>query len=307
MESISALLRSLSVILTYIVIGVVLSKRGIITDKNRQSFIDFVIKITLPCMVFKSFLGDMTAQMIKEGALVLAISSGVCIFAWVAGLFIYKFAEPKKRSIMKFSLLVGNIGFIGMPLIAETFGDIGTFYGSFYLISNVVFNWSVGIAFLAPDVKGKDLVKKVAFNPGIIGVVLGVGRMLLGIKLPYTAVTVVTALGNMTAPLGIILIGAILAGCEFKTVFQKDVIYASLTKLIMLPACLWVFLKIFGGVLNVGPEAYNVLMILTGMPAGATTAILAESYGQDYQFASKMVFVTTVFCLVTVPVMAMIM
>ncbi|MBQ5761131.1 MAG: AEC family transporter, partial [Clostridia bacterium] len=50
--------------------------------------------------------------------------------------------------------------------------------------------------------------------------------------------------------------------------------------------------------------AYMVLMILTAMPAGTTTAILAEGYGQDHIFASKAVFVTTVLSLVTVPLMA---
>ena len=56
--------------------------------------------------------------------------------------------------------------------------------------------------------------------------------------------------------------------------------------------------------MNVGHEAYMVLMMLTAMPAGATTAILAESYKQDHIFASKAVFATTVLCLITVPIMA---
>ena len=70
----------------------------------------------------------------------------------------------------------------------------------------------------------------------------------------------------------------------------------------MLPAVLWVALKLSGIVLD--EAAYMVLMILTAMPAGTTTAILAEGYGQDHIFASKAVFVTTVLSLVTVPLMA---
>ena len=302
---INVLLKSLSVILTYMIIGVVLSKAGMITGKNRSGFTDFCLKVTLPCMVFKSFLGDMTADMIKEGAAVLFISSGVCVFAWLIGGFIYKFADPGKRSIMKFTLLVGNIGFIGLPLVSSAFGEMGTFYGSFYLISNVVFNWSVGIAFLSPDQKGAALIKKVVTNPGIIGVVLGVGRMLLGIQVPYTVETVVVSLGSITGPLGIILIGTILAECDIKSVFEKDVLYLAATKLILLPAALWAFMKLFGVMLDVGHEAYMVLMMLTAMPAGATTAILAESYKQDHIFASKTVFATTVLCLATIPVMTM--
>lgn len=304
MGTFAVLLRAQSVIITYIIIGVVLSRTGLITEKNRGSFTDFTLKVTLPCMVFRSFLGDMTPQMIKEGAGVLFISSAVCVFAWIIGCFLFRFAEPKKQSIMKFSLLVGNVGFVGLPLVASAFGETGTFYGSFYLISNVAFNWSLGIAFLSPGVKGKTLAKKVLLNPGIIAVILGVGRMLTGVQLPYTVTAVVNSLGGITAPLGIIIIGSILAGCDIKTVFQKDVLYTAAMKLIFLPLCLWVFMAFFGERFGIGQEAYTVLMVLTAMPAGATTAILAQGYGQDHVFASKTVFVTTVLSLVTVPLLA---
>ncbi|MBE6994176.1 MAG: AEC family transporter [Ruminococcaceae bacterium] len=305
MTGMSALLNSLAVIITYMLIGYLLCRIGMITDRNRQSFIDFVIKVTLPCMVFKSFLGDMTAQMLRDGAAVLAISSGVCLFAWIVGPFVFPKGPDTKRSIMKFALLVGNIGFVGLPLVTDTFGEAGSFYGSFYLISNVVFNWSVGIAFLSPGLKGKDLIKKVLLNPGIIGVVLGVGRMLLRIPLPQTAVTVVTALGSMTGPMGIILIGAILAGCDPRSVFEKDVLYTTFMKLVALPLCLFAFKVLTRSVLPLDDAAWGVLMVLTAMPAGATTAILAENYGQDHLFASKVTFATTVFSLVTVPLAAM--
>ena len=99
-----------------------------------------------------------------------------------------------------------------------------------------------------------------------------------------------------------ILIGTILAECDVKSVFEKDVLYYAATKLVMLPAVLWVALRLSGIVLD--EAAYMVLMILTAMPAGTTTAILAEGYGQDHIFASKAVFVTTVLSLVTVPLMA---
>lgn len=302
MNSFSALIEALAVVILYIAIGILLNKSGMITSKNRSGFTDFCLKVTLPCMVFKSFLGDMTAEMLKDGASVLLLSAGVHVFAWAVGGLLYKGFPDNKKSIMKFALLVGNVGFVGLPLVSTAFGEMGSFYGSFYLISNVVFNWSVGIAFLSSGQKGSALIKKVCLNPGIIGTVLGVGRMLLGIALPAPVTTVITSLGGVTAPLGIILIGTILAECDVKSVFEKDVLYYAVTKLVMLPAVLWVCLKLSGIALN--EAAYMVLMILTAMPAGTTTAILAEGYGQDHIFASKAVFVTTVLSLVTVPLMA---
>ena len=43
----------------------------------------------------------------------------------------------------------------------------------------------------------------------------------------------------------------------------------------------------------------------TGMPIGSTTAILAQKYGADAQFASKCVFISTLTSLVTVPILTL--
>ena len=63
MDSFITLLKAQSVIIVYILIGVLLSKKGMITYKSRGAFTDFVIKVTLPCMVFSSFMGEMTGDM----------------------------------------------------------------------------------------------------------------------------------------------------------------------------------------------------------------------------------------------------
>ncbi len=308
MESFKVLFSAQSAIVLYILIGVFLRKRGIITTETRQSFINFVIKVALPCMIMNSFLKEMTAQQLRDGALVLALSSAVCIFAWGAGILLYRGFPAERRSVMKFSLLVGNVGFAGLPLVASIYGQEALFYGSFYLISNVVFNWSVGIAFLtAADFKGQ--VKNVLTNPGIIAVCLGIIRTLLGIKLPQAVVTVIGGLGGITAPLGIILMGTILAECDIKSVFSRDVIYATTMKLLALPAVTALALT-FGqraGLWNLSPLAYGVLVVITGMPAGVTTPILAEKYGQDHIFASQVVFLTTVMSLATLPLIVMLL
>ena len=85
MNSFSALIQALAVVILYISIGILLNKLGMISAKNRSGFTDFCLKVTLPCMVFKSFLGDMTGEMLKAGASVLLLSAGVHIFAWLVG------------------------------------------------------------------------------------------------------------------------------------------------------------------------------------------------------------------------------
>lgn len=44
-----------------------------------------------------------------------------------------------------------------------------------------------------------------------------------------------------------------------------------------------------------------MIVTLTGMPAGSTTAVLAEKYGCDAVLATKCVVLSTVFSMITIP------
>jgi predicted permease len=45
----------------------------------------------------------------------------------------------------------------------------------------------------------------------------------------------------------------------------------------------------------------QVPVVLSAMPASANSAIVASRYGNDYRLASKLIFVTTLLCIITIP------
>ena len=51
--------------------------------------------------------------------------------------------------------------------------------------------------------------------------------------------------------------------------------------------------------------ALGVMVLISGMPAGSTTAILADKYDGDSAFASCMVFVSTVASMLTLPLLCL--
>ena len=51
----------------------------------------------------------------------------------------------------------------------------------------------------------------------------------------------------------------------------------------------------------------GVCVVLAGMPAGSTTAILAEKYGGDAEYASACVLVSTLLSLLTIPLLCWLM
>lgn len=86
-----------------------------------------------------------------------------------------------------------------------------------------------------------------------------------------------------------------------KTVFDPKCFYLVAVRQLLLPAVCLVALRLLG----VDPLTAGVSVVLTGMPIGSTTAILAQKYGADAQFASKCVFISTLTSLVTVPILTL--
>ena len=52
---------------------------------------------------------------------------------------------------------------------------------------------------------------------------------------------------------------------------------------------------------------FGVSVIMSGMPAGSTTAILADKYEGDGHYASKVVFVSTLLSMITFPLLCIVL
>ena len=68
-----------------------------------------------------------------------------------------------------------------------------------------------------------------------------------------------------------ILIGAMLVGVEWKKLVEPVILYLAAVRLVLLPLAALFFLKL----LHVDHLVTGVSLVLTGMPAGTTTALLA--------------------------------
>ncbi|MBA1336141.1 MAG: Malate permease [Firmicutes bacterium] len=149
---------------------------------------------------------------------------------------------------------------------------------------------------------GNDNNEKIDFknlmNPGIVGAVLGLMLFLLSIKLPWPLYRSLEILGSTTTPLSMIVVGSILANIDVRKMFEDlKVFWVSAIRLILLPVAVFFILRVIGfeGLLVAIP------VLITAMPAAANAAIMAEKYGGDSELGSKIVFVSTMLSLLTMP------
>ena len=158
--------------------------------------------------------------------------------------------------------------------------------------------WTSGLA-LFTSVDRKSAVKTILFHPCIISMGIGIILMVFNPLIPEFTVSTINYLSRCTIPLSMLIIGCILSDCSIAEIFDKSALYFSIIRLIIFPLIVFAVLKL----LHIDEVLLGVSVIMSGMPAGSTTAILADKYDGDGHYASKVVFVSTLLSMITVPVL----
>ena len=301
METFLKMVNTQSILFIYLAVGYYCRKRNTFTDETRSKLTDFVVLITLPCMVFSSFRIEFSTDALIKGSVALLIAAVMALAALAAGKLLYNRFDHRERCILQYGTLVTNSGFAGLPIVSGAFGDEGLFLGSLFIIPTRILMWSAGISLFTTGGTRWERTKKVMTNPAIVAVFAGLIWMLFQLPLPGFLDTAIDHLGDCTSPLAMALVGAILADVPLRGVWEPKAMYLVLIRQIALPVLCLVVLK----ALHMDALTVGVSVTLSGMPIGSTTAILAQKYGADAQFASKCVFISTVTSLVTVPVLTL--
>ena len=302
MESFSKMLNAQLILLVYMAVGIYCMKRQLIDASTKKKLVDIILKITLPCMIFNSFNKPLTPDVLIQAAMILFVAFCISILSYILGKFIYNRYPAEKKSILQYCTLVNNSGFLGMPMVASVYGADGLLGASIFIIPNRIFMWTAGLAvFTTSDFKTK--FNNIVLNPCIITVFLGLARRILGLPFPQFLDTAIGNIGAITSPLSMIVIGTMLVGVPWKKLLEPSIFYLSFIRLAALPLVALVILK----ALKVDPMLTGISLILTGMPAGSTSALLAAKYGADEDYASRCIVTTTILSLITVPLLMLLL
>ncbi|WP_066022418.1 MULTISPECIES: AEC family transporter [Clostridium] len=285
------------------IVGIILRKAKIITDEVNKALSTILINVTMPCMILYSFNFKFSMSMLKNAIMILFYSIAIHVFLIVLSKLLYFKSEDSKKKVFEFATIFSNCGFVGYPVVQGIFGNVGVFYTSIFTIPFNVFMWSYGIMIFTGE---KDLKKvwKNVVNIPLISIFLGVLMFIFSVPLPKVLTQTLSSIGNMTTPISMFIIGAMLADVELKEVFKGlDVYYMNFIKLIGAPLLVYLILKLLG----TNNIVLCICVILVAMPTGSLVGVFAERYNGNKAVASKCVFLTTVLSMITIPAIMAIM
>ena len=285
-----------------ILIGIFARKKGIINDLTRKKLSDLLINIILPFNIISSFNVNLTVDLLIQSGKVLMISFAIQFLCIFFSKILYTKVEHKKQMVLRYATICSNCGFMGLPVAYGVYGTQGLLYASIALIPVRIFMWSAGLS-LFTETDKKTMIKTLLIHPCIVAVYIGFAILFLNIKLPEFLQKTINSVGGCTSAISMMIIGAMLAEINIKTVISKLTMYYSFIRLIFIPIVILLILKVF----NLEPMITGVSVIMVAMPAGSTTAILASQYGCDYEFATKCVFISTILSLITIPIIGILL
>lgn len=286
-------------IILLVAVGYFITKKGMFSAKARAELTNIVIYIVLPCNIFMSFSTDVTPDILYRCAIVFVAAMGAQLLYILLNKVLYRRFAPERQVVMKYATICNNAGFMGLPVIESVFGSTGVLYGAIVLIPIRIFMWTAGLS-LFTKTDTKTMLKTLATHPCIWAVILGFAYMFLPVELPAFFAATLNALSSCTVALSMLVVGSILSEVELKTVLDRDCFYYSFFRLVAIPALIYGVMRLCG----VDPLVTGVCVLSAAMPAATVTAMLAQKYGGDAAFASKMLFVSTTLSLITLPAIA---
>lgn len=302
------ILNSLLMIFILMIPGFIFKKKKLIDEKQSKGLSTIITKLTLPALIIDAMQIEYSKEIFKSSVYIFFVVIGVFIIALGISLIFIKLIKMKKAEagLFAFMLIFANTGFIGIPIINALYGKEALFYASIVEMVNDVLLFTLGIGIIQFSSGEKTKINfKEFFSPGIISILIGYTLFITNTKLPIFIGSALNMVGSATTPLSMFIIGAQLGNIQFSELFGDIKIYIMcFIKLIILPLIVYCIIR-FG--LKDNSLMSNVLILSFAMPAAVCTAIFAEEYNSDINFATKGILLSTLLCIFTIPLLAIIL
>jgi len=257
-----------------------------------------VLYVTFPCLVFRSLQSfPIDFQLFRIPLLAYPVISALFVLAYFLARQGLKLSIPTSVSFAM-GAAFGNTAFLGYPFVMAIVGEKGLPPAIFFdQMGNFLSVYTVGILFCTYSQTHRfslQSVREILKLPPFLAFLLAI--FIYGVSLPPFLQESIRRLADATVPLTMLSIGLSLSGTHlFRNV--KPLLLASIMKLFLLPLAM-LFLTEIGSLSSLYRQ---VTVLESATPTLMSSYVLASLYHLDEEFASSVIFVTTLIAFFTLP------
>lgn len=296
-------LQQIIIMVLLILVGLVCYKIKLIKQESLYLLSELVIKVANPALIFNSFQIPRKEGQFGDLLYSFGLAVLVSILSIVISTLFIQNKDKSKRSIERFAGAYSNCAFIGIPLIQGVYGQEGVFFlAAFIAVFNVLV-WTHGVL----TVKGSFSLHsfgEAMFSPSVVAIVLGLVFYGFRLELPYVLEQTVNYLGGLLVPLAMITAGAVIAQSDLLKIFRKKrIYYITFVRAILIP------LLVLGAffLLPKNEIVMGVNLIASGCPVATLVVLLSVRYEKDAVYASEVYTVSTLFSVISLPLLMLLM
>lgn len=305
MENLALVSRQVAVLFALMGVGALCRAFRLIDEKSVKGMVNILVIAVTPCLVVEAFQRPFEPELMHQLWFAFLAVAVIHVMALLMAYVFIHGGRPDTRGVLRVAAAFSNAGFMGLPLEEAILGKEGVFFGIVYVAVFNLFIWSWGLM----QIRGgsvKDMTRgevwKALFNPGFIGLALGVPLFALSVTLPPIIKTPVGMIADLNTPLAMIVIGFYLAGANLKPLFRNPNAYISaIVRLAVFPLTVIFLLNMFKEWLM--PGMTMAIAIAASAPAAALNSMFAAKYGKDVDMAVGIVSGTTLLSILTMPPM----
>ena len=308
----SVLLSNLIGLFLLIGVGFFAVRAGILPAEASKPMTALLMKITVPATIVSSMLRPLDMGFLKMGASMLLVGMVILPLFSVVSLGLSRLfrVADGRRGMWCFCATFCNSGFMGFPVALALFGEEGL---ALTVILSIPFNlmmYSIGAKMVCIDLPRDGSAQaiswgKVIFSVINLSLVVGLFFYFTQIQLPQAVRGPLDYLAGVTTPLSMMITGMNLSQGKAGDIFRdRDILTAAGTRLLILPVLAWGLMRLVPGLSSL---VLGAALLNFSMPSPAAAALLGEQYGGDTQTAVRAVFVSSLLCIVTIPLVSLLL
>ena len=274
------------------IVGFILYHKDVLDNHTTKKLSVLLNTYVMPCCVIASF------QRAFDGALAKTLAGTflVALLTFGISIVLAVLLFPKSKPDSRVCIVLTNNGFMALPLLDAMFGATGVFLGAAHIVAMAIVIWTFAVSQL--DRNYKFTVRRILLTPGVIAALISLALFLSPVKLPEPIYAAVSFMGDLNTPLAMLVLGAYLAQIDFRCVFSdREVWKISCLRVLLIPAITVALLAC----LPLDPTATLTLLVGCAAPTATARAMFAQIYDTDYLFSTRVVALTTLLSLLTLP------
>ncbi|CAM3953872.1 MULTISPECIES: AEC family transporter [Pseudomonadaceae] len=278
-------------------LGFVSARIALVNREQIRGLGAFVINFALPALVLRALVERRLDEVLNWPYLAAYALASLSLFT--AGFAVARWLRGQGQSasaILAMGMSVSNSGFIGYPIAVMVLGQTAAVAMALGMLVENLLLIPLALALAEAGTQrgsgGWALLRetglRLARNPLIIAIALGLLLSLLQIRLPAVPFRVVDMLADASAPVALFVIGGSLYGLKLGGM-GGDLVQTALGKLILHPLALLVAFLLLPGV---EPQLMVAGLLFASAPMMSIYPILGQRFGLEQRCAAALVAAT---------------